>query len=178
MLYFGSWNRECAWLKITLLLFWYGCNPRNIWFCTRCGTSVWKLYFKTIFCCRNVIYKRSQISICSKAWATLQSTHDCRCSIEWLFKNNIYCLYAVWCNFYGFSCPRLCIAILWLNHIFVNVITVHTLVETFNVLPSKTKLVSANPDLIKSIPPVFSFDVLLSATANPMFLILSPYIPE
>lgn len=52
------------------------------------------------------------------------------------------------------------------------------LVETFNVLPSKTKLIPVNSDLIKSIPPVLSFDALLSATANPMFLILSLSIPE
>lgn len=95
------------------VILWYGCNPRNVWFCTWCGTSVWKLYCKAIFCYRSVIYKRSQITICSNVWATFQSTHDCRYGIEWLFKNDIHCLRTVCCNFYSSSCTRLCLAILW-----------------------------------------------------------------
>ena len=97
------------------VILWYGCNPRNVWFCTWCGTSVWKLYCKAIFCYRSVIYKRSQITICSNAWATFQSTHDCRYGIEWLFKNDIHCLRTVCCNSYSSSCTRLCLAILFLN---------------------------------------------------------------
>ena len=62
------------------------------------------------------------------------------------------------------------------NHIFVNVITIHVLVETFNVLPSKVKLVPDNSDLTESMPPVFSSDILLSATANPMSTILAAFI--
>ena len=91
----------------------YGCNPRNAWFCTWCGTSVWKLYCKAIFCYRSVIYKRSQITIRSNVWATFQSTHDCRYDIEWLFKNDSHCLRTVCCNFYSSSCTRLCLAILF-----------------------------------------------------------------
>lgn len=98
------------------VILWYGCNPRNVWFCTWCGTSVWKLYCKAIFCYRSVIYKRSQITICSNVWATFQSTHDCRYGIEWLFKNDIHCLRTVCCNFYSSSCTRLCLAILFFFH--------------------------------------------------------------
>ena len=113
MLYFGSWNREVYTVKNhAFVILGYGCNPRNAWFCTWCGTSVWKLYCKAIFCYRSVIYKRSQITIRSNVWATFQSTHDCRYDIEWLFKNDSHCLRTVCCNFYSSSCTRLCLAIL------------------------------------------------------------------